>query len=261
MSDQFHFLVNELYPDALRLDPAYWPAHYEAGLLFMEKYNEAGAAGEFKAALEINPQAAEVHAALAVLALEGNEVADVESSLHRALEINPRLLSAWQVEADLAWLNLEPRETLHLLQEKVLPLDPVDEETLGRIAACYVLLDATPRPASGRDSRLGRLIGEVTERNRHAGEFFYTLAEMLQTRNKLAEAERFFKEAMWTMPRQIGPQAGLGLLYMRMGREQEARKLLKAAFDADPFNLRVKNNLEVLDVVDTLRICAASTSC
>ncbi len=39
-----------------------------------------------------------------------------------------------------------------------------------------------------------------------------------------------------------------------MGREEEAKKLLKDAFDADPFNLRVKNNLEVLNVVDTLRI-------
>ena len=65
LSDQFHFLVNELYPDALKADPAYWPAHFEAGLLFMEKYNEADAAHEFKAALELNPQAAEVHAALA----------------------------------------------------------------------------------------------------------------------------------------------------------------------------------------------------
>ena len=36
LSDQFHFLVNELYPDALKLDPAFWPAHLEAGMLFLE---------------------------------------------------------------------------------------------------------------------------------------------------------------------------------------------------------------------------------
>ena len=30
------------------------------------------------------------------------------------------------------------------LKEKALPLCPIDEETLGRVAACYVLLDGPP---------------------------------------------------------------------------------------------------------------------
>src|SRR6185437_12065047 len=64
-SSQFSFLVNDLYPDALKLDAAYWPAHLETGLLFLEKYNQAEAARSLKQALAINPNAAEVHAALA----------------------------------------------------------------------------------------------------------------------------------------------------------------------------------------------------
>lgn len=252
LSDQFDFLVNELYPDALKLDPAYWPAHYEAGLLFLEKYNEADAAREFKAALELNPQAAEVHAALAALALENHNFEEAEASLHRALEINPRLLTARQIEADLAWLNLEVPETLRLLEEKVLPLNPVDEETLGRIAACYVVLEE--KAGAGRTSRLQRLIAEVTGRNPHAGDFFYALAGMLEERNKQADAEAYFREAIRVMPQEVGPQAGLGLLYMRMGREEEARRVLKEAFEADPFHIRVKNNLDVLDVIDKLAV-------
>jgi len=54
ISDQFRFLVNELYPDAVKLDPHYWPAHYESGLLFLEKYNQADAARELNAALELD---------------------------------------------------------------------------------------------------------------------------------------------------------------------------------------------------------------
>ena len=76
---------------------------------------------------------------------------------------------------------------------------------------------------------------------------------MLEERNKQAEAERYLREAIRVMPRLPGPQAELGLLYMRMGREDEARRVLKEAFAADPFHLRVKNNLDVLDVLDTLR--------
>ena len=48
LSDQFNFLVNELSPDTLKLEPDYWPAHLDAGLLYLEKYNQADAAREFK---------------------------------------------------------------------------------------------------------------------------------------------------------------------------------------------------------------------
>ena len=40
---------------------------------------------------------------------------------------------------------------------------------------------------------------------------------------------------------------------MRMGREADARTLLKEAFDADPFHVRVKNSLDVLDVLDAMQ--------
>ncbi len=41
---------------------------------------------------------------------------------------------------------------------------------------------------------------------------------------------------------------------MRLGRESDARKTLQEAFDADPFHVRVKNSLDVLDVVDAMRL-------
>src|SRR5262249_2406260 len=47
LTRQFSFLVNELFPDALKLDKTYWPAHYETGLLFLEKYNQAEASRAF----------------------------------------------------------------------------------------------------------------------------------------------------------------------------------------------------------------------
>jgi len=250
ISDQFDFLVNELYPDALKLEPGFWPAHYEAGMLFLEKHNQADALREFRAALELNAQAAEVHAALGQLALDKHDIEQAEKSVARALEINPRLLVAWQLKADLLWANFQARETLALLEEKALPLNPVDEETLGRMAACFVLLDGLPE--QGKPSRFSRLVEKVGKQNPHAGAFYFTLAAQLEERNKQSEAEVFFREAIRVMPRQIGPQAHLGMLYMRIGREAEARKLLKDAFKADPFNVRVNNTLEVLGVLDAM---------
>ena len=75
------------------------------------------------------------------------------------------------------------------------------------------------------------------------------LAAQLEDRSKHLEAEKYFREAIRVMPQQVGPQASLGLLYMRVGREDDARLELRGAFKADPYNVRVKNSLEVLDVL------------
>jgi len=134
LSDQFSFLVNELYPDLLKLEPANWQAHYEAGLLYAEKFNEADATHEFKAALALNPQAAEVHAALASLSLENYDLAAAEASLKRALEINPRLQWALQLQADIDLANFESAQAVEHLQAAI-RLDPTNEATLGRLGA------------------------------------------------------------------------------------------------------------------------------
>lgn len=244
-ADQFQFLVHELYPDALKQDPDFWPAHYEAGRLFLEKHNRSDAAREFRAALEINPNAAEAHLGLALAWVEERQIEKAEASLARALEINPRLLGVWLLKADLLWANFQVREALTLLQEKALPLNPVCEETLGRIAACYLLLEKT-------NERFTQLVEQVTRRNSHAGEFYFAMATLLRERNKQAEAERFFREAIRVMPQQVGPEADLGLLYMSSGREDQGRRTLRRAFAADPFNVRVKNTLEVLDVLNSM---------
>lgn len=246
LSDQFHFLVNELFPEILKADALYWPARYESGLLFLEKYNQAEASRELKAALEINPNAAEIHAALAFLHAENREPEEALASLERALQVNPRLLEAWLLKADLAWANFQPDEAASILRKQVLPVNPVCEEALGRLAAYLAL-----RPSAGKDSEeFTKLTEQVTGRNPHAGEFFLALACWFDDRNRGVETERYLEEAARRMPQLIGPKNHLGLLAMRTGEETKARKLLKEAFDADPFNVRVSNSLEVLEVLD-----------
>jgi Flp pilus assembly protein TadD len=164
------------------------------------------------------------------------------------LEINPRLPEALLLKADLAWANFQPELAAEILQEQVLRLNPVWEEALGRLAASYFLKDKeAERNAS---SAFSRLVAEVTARNPHAGEFFVALASWLDDRHRLAEAERLFGEAARRMPQLVGPQWHLALVALRTGDEPKAKKLLEEAFRVDPFNLRVKNSLEVLDVLD-----------
>jgi cellulose synthase operon protein C len=245
-SEQFHFLVNEYYPDILKLEKDYWPAHYEAGLLYLEKFNQADAAAEFKAALAINPQAAEVHAAVASLALQNFELSEAQASIKRALEINPRLLWARQLQADVLLANFEPAEAAESLKE-TLKLNPLDERTLGRLAAAFAGMDGVPEKLAG--TRLGRLIDEVSARNPHAGEFFTALADGLDRLSRYPDAARFYRQAIDHMPQLVAPRGQLGLVTMRLGNEVEGDKLLRESFDIDPFNVRVSNTLKVLDVL------------
>jgi len=246
LTDQFHFLVNELYTDALRLDPDFWPAHYETGRLFVEKYNEPDAAKALKAALALNPHAAELHAAIAKLAIQNFELSQARSALDRALAINPGLLAARQLEADVHFCNLDARLAAEVLRI-ALPLNPVSEETLGRLAAAYTVLDGKPGVDAG--PRAKKITDEVNGRNPHAGAFYMALADSFDRMRRFDLAASSYRQATERMPELDTAQGQLGLMLMRLGQEQDAKKILDASFEADPFNLRVRNTLEVLDVL------------
>ncbi len=247
LSDQFQFLVNDFYPDMLKREPNFWQAHYESGLLFSEKFNQADASREFKAALAINPHAGEIYAAIAELSLQNYELTEARKSIDRALELNPKLLRARQLSADLELANFEPARAIEILTRDALPLDPHNEQTLGRLAAAYVGLDGNPEKLAG--TRLGRLIDEVNSRNPHAGEFYLALGSSLEQLRHYPDAVRFYREAIDCMPELIAPRGQLGLVQMRLGEEVEADKQLRKSFIMDPFNVRVGNTLKVLDVL------------
>jgi len=253
---QFRRLVTDVYPGMLRREPDFWPAHLDAGLLFLEKHNFRDAEAELAAALAINPNAAAVHAAVARLALAQRDVRRAVTSVRRALALNPQLAAAWRVKADLAWANFQVDEAIRLLKTRALPLNPRSEETLGRLAAAYLLQDGAA--AEREHARFGQLVKQVDARNPHAGDFYFVLAGRLEERHKLDLAERFLQEAIRRMPRKLGPRALLGAVYMDMGREDEARPVLQQAFEQDPFNVRVKNTLEVLDLLGQMRTLDAA---
>src|SRR5262249_12788912 len=56
-----------------------------------------------------------------------------------------------------------------------------------------------------------------------------------------------YKKAAELRPMLPAAQNALGLLFMRMGKEKEARLLLDKAFENDPFNVRVSNMRRVLN--------------
>ncbi len=222
--------------------------------------------------MAINPNAAEVHAARAALALQDFDLPAAARAVDQALAIHPRLLVAHQLRADLLLAELRIQEAIDVLNA-ARHLNPLDEATLGRLAATYAAADGLgdsrtdgrARAPIGKAaylageglgdddqkncSRFAKLVDEVTRRNPHCGEFFAALADSLDRMRRYPDAARFCREADRRMPQLLYPRGQLGLLLMRLGDETEARQLLEESFRDDPFNVRVRNQLEVLDVL------------
>lgn len=235
--EQFNFVLNEVFSDALKYDKDFWPAEYQSGLLLLEKYNRGDALFSFDKALAINPRAAEVLAAKGKAAFDKFEFRDAERLAARALQINANLPEALRLKADvhLAGGDLEhATEDLHAAQK----INPRDERTLARLAACLFL----KRDRNGFES----VVRQVEAQDRKPGIFYDVLADQLEAKRHFAEAERHYRRAIELRPDLPWPLAGLGLLDMRLAREKEASNLLDRAFELDPFNVRVSNTRKVV---------------
>ncbi len=244
--NQFKRLIGEFYPSLLRREKEFWPAHLEMARLFAEKYNEADATTSISAGLAINPSAAELHALKAEIAVNNFDLGGTKASLARSTEINPRLLWAQQIRGDMLMADVRPADALEVLEESR-PWNPHSEATLGRLAAAYAAIDGMPQ---GMPSpRMKAVIDDVERRNPHCGEFYLTAGESFDRMRRYPLAAAQLRLAQEKMPQLLPVRGQLGMTLMRLGEEVEAAKLLEEAFTIDPYNVRVKNTLEVLDVL------------
>ena len=241
LSDQFKFILDDVYGDALKFDKAFWLAEYHAGELLLEKYNRPDALDAFDKALIINPNAAEVLVGKGYAVLMKFEMKEAESFAERALKINPHLPEALRLRADVYLAVGDAAAALKEL-ERAQKVNPRDEHTLARVAACHVLLQ--------KSKEFDAVVKEVEKFDTKPAVFYFDLGERLEERRRYDEAEKQYKKAAALRPRLPGPLNSLGMLYMRMGREKEARELLDTGFKADPFNVRVSNTRKVLAHLD-----------
>ena len=221
LGDQFRFLINDLYPDVLKFDPDDWRAEWHIGLLLLEKYNKPEALTAFENALKINPKAAEAIVGKGTIAYQQFEMKEAEGFADQALQINSRLPSALRLKADVLIVGGDLGQARKLL-DRAKAVNPKDEATLGRLAACARILI--------QKDDLKAIVAEVEAFNPKPGVFYYELASALEDRKFYTDAEGYFKKSVELRDKLPAPKAGLGMLYMRVGKEKEARDLLDLAF-------------------------------
>jgi tetratricopeptide (TPR) repeat protein len=237
LADSLNDVINDIYEAALRVDPNCWQAPLLEGRLFLSGYNERSATRELARAQQINPLAPEVLVTLGQADLQGYRLAAGRAKVERALEINPHYAPAYVLLADLN-ISDERFDDAKAAAVKAVAENPRDEDALGRLAAtCRLLVD----PVGAAAAELAALAN-----NPRPATFYSALGERLADRRKYQSAERAFLMAAAADPGRPDAPIGLGMLYMQIGRETEAKSLFDAAFDADPFNVRADNMMRVL---------------
>jgi tetratricopeptide (TPR) repeat protein len=247
LSDQFRFILNEVYHDVLRFDANCWQAEYLAGAMLLEKYNRPDAIAAFDKALKINPRSAEALVGKGEASLQTMELKQADSFADQALKVNPNLPMALRLKADVHLASGELGEAKKVLL-KAMEVNPREETTLGRLASCCLLMKL--------DDEFTRITNDVLKFNPKPALFYHELGNCLEDRRLYADAEKYFQKSIELRDKLPAPRASLGMLYLRLGKEAEGRALLTKAFENDKFNVRVANSLKVLrhlDKYDTIK--------
>jgi len=241
LSKQFSFILEEVYGDILKRDRDFWIAEDLAGRMLLEKYNKAEAEDAFDNALKVNPKAVEALVGKGLLCLQTYDLKEAEILAERALAVNPRHPEALRLRAELDLIAGDISDaTRRLVAARA--VNPRDEVVLGKLAACFLL---AKKPEAVAD-----VVKLVESFDSKPAAFYHALGETLDDRKLWLQSEEYLKKAAELRPMLPASRAALAMLYLRLGREADARGHLDAAYKADPFNVRVFNSRKVLNHLD-----------
>ena len=234
--------ANLLFLEAAKVTPVPVAVFVDWGNLYLEKYNAAEAESIFNDALKLPTQHAKpgLDAAYVGLAraLKDQSRPGGSEALDKALQLNPESLEALTFSASLA-LQEEDWKGARSWIQRGLKINRNYLPLLELECALHYFGEQTDQYEKTRKHLLG-----INPRN---GDLFETLGEIATVRGRLEEATEFYRESVRRNPRQWSALASLGVNLLRLGKEEEGRRILEQAYAYDPFNIWTVNTLRLLD--------------
>jgi len=234
------------FDEAAALDETH-EARLRTGDLFLEKFNGTEARAAFESVLQENRNQPQALLGLA-RALDFDGERGVPQLLDAALKTNPDFTQARAYRSGLL-LALEDFPAARAEAEKALAIDPSSPEALAALAAAqYVSGD----PA-----------GFATTRQRSetlfpgSADLLVNVAEAAVRNRLYREAAQLAREALVLEPQSWAALASLGQNQLRLGEIEDARKSLERSFGGDPYNVWVKNTLDLMDTFKNYTLIAA----
>ena len=225
------------FDQALEIAPSDIEPRIRVAELFLEKIQSSEAQKELDLVLKENPNHPQALLASARRRqFDGEPGAD--SLVRRALEVNPNLVAARVFYASLL-LDSESYDRALAETRRALEVDSTSLEALGMAAAIHKLRS----DERGFEDAKRRALA----RNPRYADLFNTVAE-LSARNRLyAQAADFARQATVVDPKSWRAHGLLGMNQLRVGAIDSGRVSLERAFKGDPYDVWVKNTLDLMD--------------
>lgn len=231
--------ANDVILEAGSEDDEFIEAKLVGGELYTTKYNYAEAADFYKEAADINPNSARLFLGMAAnKQIEGGE--EMQQALAKALEINPNYVEAFTLRA-LTRIDAENFEEANKDLEAALKINPNSLDAHSLKAAIFWLQE--------RKSEHENEIKTVLAINPKYGKLYETLAHFATNTRRYAEGAEFSKKATELTPNLWDAHLSYGIALTRLGKIAEGRAAIEVGFKGDPFNVRAKNTLDLLDVL------------
>jgi cellulose synthase operon protein C len=231
--------ANESFRAAAALDRQRVETQLDWAQMFIDKHDQKHAAESVLEALHHNRNHPRAHALMARLQLfQSMDFVEAERALARALSVNPNLVVAHVIRAGMALRNLELSAADAAL-DRALAVDPTDLEALSMRAAVRFLASDEAGFAAAKRA--------VLAHNPRFSRMYSIIAEFAEWEHRYPELVEMAREALAIDPGDATARATLGLNLLRVGEEQAGLAELRAAWDADHFNVQVFNTLNLFE--------------
>ena len=241
--------ANRIFIEAAQLQPVSVSLFVDWGNLYLKKYNAAEAESIFRDGIQAMGQPSSgyfrwgVEAAYVGLAqaLKGQFRPGVTEALAKALELNPQNLQAFAFKTLLAIEDKNWQEAQDWIEKGL---------KNNKLFLPLLELECAYEYFRGEIQKFEKLQQRVLKINPNDGDLFETLGDLANRNRLLEEAAEFYREALQRNPRQESARASLGIALLRLGEEEEGKRILEVAYANDPFNIWTVNTLRLLDSFD-----------
>ncbi len=230
--------ANDLFRALTELHPANPEIKARWGRLMARKHNPGDAEALFGEALQMNPRHPGAVMGMAELAAGGWDNKAVEL-IEQALAVNPQLTEARLLSAGI-YLEQEKYNEVAGQLDAVDRVNPNSLEAWSYRAALEYLSD---NDAEADNQWIERVLAV----NPGYGKVFELIGDFLVIRRQYKEAGVFYQRALDLDDRLEDARSHLGINLFRLGEEEQARRVLEAAYDRDPFNIWTVNTLRLMD--------------
>ena len=252
-SADFQTLMQLLGRAKNELDRLSWKARLVEAEVLWEKDNAPEAQAAVTEVLSLNPRCARAWRLLGDMGVSGFDFDRAESVALRLDALAEGSADAAVVRARAALHRRDPALAEWVLS-RALSTYPKHRELIAARAATAAVRFDTERTES--------LLAAFDALNAGAGaaagaedagspEALYAVGKALSEARQYAEAADYLERAAARLPTLAAPWIELGLLEMQAGRDVRARDALQKAGELDPFNVRARNSLALVEEIGT----------